>query len=812
MEDEKNKQDESNEASTDKEDVNNLPKPTAQNRFLQFIRDNKGTTIGEQTNYYGIGIKDPTAIWEFAGTKAIYGIEKKEIKQYADCLIENRLVVLHCEDKGIIQNTIEDIVDYIIKREGINDFQKRLFSIQGKDDDVDKDKPFKENQESITLSTFSQENFNKGKVCFIQTKLIQSEFFKSLFIEEEESFDSTKAELRRKNIFFICYVRDKSLLNTIINKRHASFSKKNDSIERIFFFSLFSIPFLPIILQFHFKKRWREFHDIILTQKEQGFWGKNKTESDLYEVISGYLKEGISSLEREIERRRNNDFHSELIGKAEKLPFDQKTHQHILFITAFFPEITTTEYKLIAKLLLNGKTTEIANQIDHQKAGNEKNLVNEPKIINLFEEWENNGDEILSSCQVISYEHSSGRKYFDFKEPELKDEVRTIFQKRHFLFFEEQFQQIIGSGIFFETNISKPFLQNLLQNITNIIPFDPDLYGLNLLHWIFIRIFTDNKIQLKKKLEELNEEEIEVVNNYIEKKAFESEIGFNRLLDLMRLMLDKSELLRQQVQDFIEFLFQKELFLVVLRIVEDLQDFSHINAMVWIKRILNQKGAKGEIHYECIKSLYRISKLNTYETFDILEKIQKWWLHKPSNGSLSLCQANSILLILFLANPLYGRFPLINYGKWPSKFFLFNFKEENAKDVWKFLIQWLFHPDMVKAYKVADNQRITSDINVEEVLTKAQAFILESWYLILNGTNENVELKPLQKNVIDEFYNTLLEEITHVQQIMLKQQWALMTREYMQEVSKYKRKTDYQFTLLFLAKVKACRTLYLKFN
>nr|WP_319570081.1 hypothetical protein [uncultured Draconibacterium sp.] len=813
MEDEKIIQDESNDILTGTENSNGSQKSISTNSIIQTINENKGFSFGEVGNViFNERYRNPTTIWESKTNWSDYKIDKKEIKLYADQLNENRLIVLHCEDKGIIQKTIEDIVDYIIEKNKIKDFQKRLFSIQRKDDDIDNDKPYEENQESITLSTFIQENFAKGEICFIKTKLIQSEFFKSLFIEEKESFEAIKAELSFKNIFFICYVQEQSLLHTIQSKRHSSFSKVSNNIERNFFFALFEIPFLPIILQLHFGEKWTELRDIIISQKDQGLWGKGKTESELYNSISNYLDEGINKLEQEIEKRRKGDFKEKLANKIETLPFNKKVHQHILFITAFFPEISITEFNLLVNMLLEGKTDEQINKVVHKETDNEIKSIDDSNIIQPSEEWENKGDEILHECSIITSTFESGRIYFDFEEPELKDEVKTNFKKRYFLFLQEQFQTIINSGIFFKTKASKQLVHNLLDNLTEMVPYDPYFYGLNLLHWTFVRIFTDNKIQLKKKLEELNAEELSLVNDYVHQKTFEREVSFNRLLDFMRLMLDKSELLSRQVIDFIEFLFQKELFLIVLRIIEELQDASHINALEWIKRILNQKEAKGDIHYECIKSLYRIAKLSTYETFDILEKIQKWWVQRSSNGSLTLYQGNSILIILFFGNPLYGQFPLANYGKWPSKFFLFNFTENNVNDTWKFLVQWLFHYDMVKAYKIVDNQERTSNISIEDILIKVQAFILESWFLILNGIDNSVKLKPLQKKAINEFYSTLTNELSPIQLKKLKHQWALMSREYIQEASKFRRKNNSQLITLFTAKKEACRALYNKFN
>jgi hypothetical protein len=822
--DEKQSRDENIEESTidselDESIEKNMLKYSQNIKLSQSVKSNNGNTIGyinefNNNNYTdeSQGIKDPTTVWKYFSNKTKYRIDEKEIDRYANNLIKNRLIVLQCEDKRVIQNTIEDIVDHIIDKKKIKISQKRLFSIQPKDKDVDDDKPFGENQESITLSTFFQENFAKNKVSFIKIKLIPSEFFKSLFIEEKESFESIKTELISKNIFFICYVQEKALLNTIQSKRQVTYSKDQQSIERKFFFPLHKIPFLPVILQFHFKERWTEIQDILIGQKEQGFWGKNKTDNELYNGIYGYLEEGTYKLEQEIEKRRKGDFREKLVGKIETLPLDQKVHKHILFITAFFPQISISEFKLLVNLLLDGKTEETKIHKNLKGSENDEESKYEPKIIQLTEQWEKQGDEILSYCRIISSSLENGRVYFDFEEPELRDEVLTILQKRHFLFFEDQFQRIINSGIFFETKVSKQFVRNLTENLTNMVPYDPYLYGLNLLHWIFVRIFTQNKIQLKKRLEELSEEELNLMNNYINQQKFEREIGFNRLLDLMRLMLDKSELLSQQVLTFIEFLFQKNLFLVVLRIVEDLQNSSSINAIEWIKRILNQKEAKGEIHYECIRSLYRMAKLSTYETFDVLEKIKRWWSGKNPNGNLSLSQANSILLILFFGNPLFGRFPLSYYGKWPSKYFLFNFNENNVKDTWSFLIQWLFHPNMEQAYKIADNQKRKPDVSIEEILTKVRAFIIESWFLILNGLDKNIKLKPLQKKAITELYNTFINDVPLIQQKRLKRQWALMVREYMHEATKFKRKNNTQLTMLFIAKKEACRTLYNKFN
>lgn len=782
------------------------------NKVIQDINENKGFVIGEVKNFnQNTSVKDPTTIWVLKNNQAEYKINEKEIEHYGKQLIKNRLIVLHCHDKRITQNTIASIVNYIIDKEKIESSVKRLLSIQRKDDDIDENKPFEENQEAVTPTMFINEDFAKGKTCFVKTKLIQSKFFKSLFVEEEDTFNSIRTELSNKKIFFICYVQDNALLNTIHSKRQSSFTNDQSSSGRNFFFPFYEIPFLPVILQFHFKDRWIEFRDTIVNQREQGYWGNEKTDRELYSRIINYLEDGTDKLKQEIDRRRKQEFRKELFSKVETLPFSQKVHKHILFITAFFPLINVTEFNLLVNILLNGKTREKIVQNTENQPKNDDQVNVEIKSIDLSEEWIQQGDEILNECNIATSALENGRLYFDFEEPELKDEVQIVLKKRYFLFSKEQFQTIINSGIIFDPKTSKPLVQSLLDNLCRMIPYDPNFYGINLLNWLFLKIITNNKIQLKKKIEELNEEELEQVNNYINQQKFEREIGFNRLTDLMSLMLGKEELLSQQVLNFIEYLFQEKQFLVVLRIIESLHNSTRIDAIEWIKRILNQKEAKGDIHYECIQSLYNISNLNTYETFDVLEKIQNR-VEGTANHNISLSQANSILLILFIGNPLYGRFPLLHYGKWPSRFFLFNFTKKNISSKWFFLIKWLFHPEMVKAYKIIDNQDTKSNLTIEDILIKVQAFIIESWYLILSGLDKDTKLKPLQKDIIKGLNITLSTHLSPKQKRKIKRQWALTSREYMQEARKFKRKNNPQLTALYTAKKETCRILFNQLN
>ncbi len=739
-------------------------------------------------------------IWPDFDKKLNFKFEKEAIDDYANKLIEQRILLLHCNDQEVGNEAIRLTVSKVINKKRLKEFEKKLLHFDSNGTN--------ESSNQVTLNTLIQNTIASRKTYFIKVNLTSHDFLESLFFSNSENCHSVIEGLIQKRIFIICSVYAPSIIKKIESKPHTQVQ------DNKLFFSYFKIPFLPFLLKYHFNTKWMEYYEQINHQRGKGFWSIDNFE--FHNEIVVLFKQGIHKFISELKHKDNPDFEKSVEENIKELPFSNEIHKSLLYIVTFFPRISVYNFRRLVSVVLGDKelVVNVVDKTQQQKPSNQETQTLEPvpqKVIRLYDLWATKGDTYLQECQIAPSQLESGSITFDFIKTYYREHVESHFQKNYPLFLQDQFVNVLNAGYFFELNVSRQLTDNLLQYIVRIATYDPNQYGANLLLQIFKKIFNPQiPIRLDKRVEDLNEEEQNKLKTYVQKEHIERKEGFARLTELMKLMLDGPEILIKQAILFLWFLFEQKAYFILLEIIKDLRHSAEINEHEWIRAILDQKDIGEKELDECISTLHWLARQNEYKIYDFLNDIRGWIDNEHWGEKYSTSQVHSLLFIFSIGDPLASHFPLRYYGEWPSKFALFiPFTTEKAiVEHWKYLIDWLFAPELKYAYCNIIDCTLFSDSIIEQRLAHIQTFIIESWWLIIKGIDDKSHDK-LQSFALDRLFITLTEKLPLNQLKRLGKHWRMWANEYVQSMNKLKnaKKTAPIIISLYKGKRDTVRTL-----
>jgi hypothetical protein len=764
-----------------------------------------------QINYYG---KDPKKfesgniieeskihliIWPNFDKRFIHEYEKEAINKYADELIQQRLILIQCIDETIRDEAIILTVKKVADKLGLKKYENKLLFL-------DRNKRDGNNNSNLTLKNLVYSLAATDIPCFIKINLIGTEFLESLFLPSIEICHSFTEELEQKGIFIICSFFDPAIAEKIQDNLNVQNRSLASSEKDNLFFPYNEIKFLPILFKSLFKTDWQINYEKIICQQERKLWSKDPQE--FRNEIDKFLKQGAEEFAEELGQREKPDFKKLLDEKINELPFSNELHKSLLYIAAFFPTISIYDFRKLVRIVLGDKEIVFPVERENQQPDNQE--IYTPKLtsvkkVKLYELWIKEGDKYIEECTLEAQQLEAGMITFDFSMAYIREKVKEYFLKKYPLFLQDQFINVLNAGCFFEFDTSKVLIDNIMQYIIQIAAYDPDQYGANLLIQIFRKIFNPElPIQLDNRYEELDLEERSHLDVYIRIKNFERQELFSRSIELMKLMLDNSEILAKQVCKFLEYLFDTENDIILLETLKNIYNSSQINKLEWIQKILNQNNLSDDVYEKSISTLHWLARKSEYGIYDFLKELDTWNDNGQMNGNYSYSQLQSILFILVIGNPLYySHFPLKYYGEWPSKFALFvPFTNENdIVKCWQYLIDWLFSEKLKRAFSIVKKSQQLSVDTIEQKLANIQAFTIESWWLIINGI-DNKQQEVLQTFASDMLVSVLTESLQNEVSKRVCKHWRILANEYMMTINELREENNDNAAIINLYKAK----------
>ncbi len=334
-----------------------------------------------------------------------------ELRDKFNILTKKRIILIDCLDDRVAESAIYCLVD-ICK----GDYAPREILFEGKN---------KPRSDSLGLDIFEDTNklkqINSGKQFAVVIRLNSNSqtFFESMRSSSRYAM-KIKSILTEQEIFLICVIQSE-FIRGLLHK-----PVKNEESENCFYH--WNLDYLlPCLSEVYTQDEAVYLNKHIIEQKEIGLWGKIST-SEFYRLIKHFISQKI--LKDEVEKRNNygGEGITEFLNKINPLDIDQIFTEDIieravLYIAAFFPNLTPPDFDTLVCVLLKGRTITVYNNIkafDSKK--NKKLKLAEEKV--LVDIWRESADSILSKCKLKTVTTKGSGRYIEFSNPYLRQALK----------------------------------------------------------------------------------------------------------------------------------------------------------------------------------------------------------------------------------------------------------------------------------------------------------------------------------------------------------------------------------------------------
>lgn len=705
---------------------------------------------------------DPTTLLP-GKPNSLFGASE-EVNQMVERLKEYRVLVTDCFD----DDTLEVAVYALIERVDLKGtYEKRMLAFEGG------------NSERLDLRlellTYSCDKIGRGEKLIVVIDNVtkeKSEFLDSMFTGR--LYARRMVEILAKRDIFLIYMTKPMSLQVRLQQEKTNFH-----------FAHWNIPFLPHLLGRHFSSfEAEELEQQIVEQRKRGLWDESNSDIEFYELVSGYMRIGPQRLREEVKKRQTDGSRtrSEVLNdlktvKPEALfTGDNEVKEVVLFVATFLPKLTLRDFEFVVGLLLQGRTAPV--QIESQiitEQGDVKTIKKQEKK-QLAEFWQQDADRILQECYLKAVRSDKLPQVIDFSLPYLRKEIRKFLEQEYPMYLQRQFERIQESGLLFNPSVSNRLTDNVICISVDMALSDPNYYGKD---WLIGTV-----VGLKHALdfETVPGDEFELFLRILERIRGEKikRLVFARLSDLIRHMLNYAQL-QEAIEDFLRDLISTKHHDVVLEIVLEiarrLRFVPQFDALGWLKRLLDQGNA--EIRDKTYLSLHEQAKQCGPRVYELLEAV-KTWVPERDRKFEEYSPSNRYALqfiIEYCSNTTSALDPKY-YGAWPSKYPLFatlEGTEDSAKDRFRDMADWLFHPGM-KSW-INDNLG-DKDVIINVLL----AAFIEEWSVILCGLKGQPH--PEAVSLSDILLQEVIAATNDFQQKGLINYWRYKRGDYLQEINR----------------------------
>lgn len=628
------------------------------------------------------------------------------IDRYYDTLRRENIVLINCYDQDVSDAALCAIVDRI----KLEDKYKRFLDFHKMDVDPT----------SITIDLFLK---NKSisetfEIIVIDGRGDNSQtFFESLFNGSRLRSEPIKKRLKDNKFFLICILKP-----SYIQERFKSKKERPD-------FAFWDVPYLEARLQELFPNDHREIDTEIHQQRERGLWSSDDAEfyNDFVDCLSS------DKLQEEIEKRKQLKNGRELaqlvtessdINALSLFKDDDPLKKVVLYVAAYFSELSPSDFFRIVSLLLGEKTATFTTSTQLKTKKGKIKQIEQQEEKRLMEIWQNNPDKILKECCLKTSQLNSSVRIITFASPYLRKEIISLFEQESSIFLVNQFNNLMRLGLLFHP--SEKVTNNVIDLAVEMALSYPEQYGKDWLTQMIVAIThqlhmeVDPNVSLEELFKQIWEKiELENLKRFV----------YIRITKLLRKLLAHNQLQSTAI-GFLNQLFEWQHHQMLFDIVKHLRFVESFNMYSWLKRLIDE--SRKEVQDSVFKYLLQqADSCDHHSLFLLLQTINSWL---PEKEKENYSPSNRLALRFLIEYSAYTirllEFDL--YGQYPSQYSLFTeFEESSAKERFKFLFDWLFHEGMPTVLKEEEHDLIDA--------------LLTEWYLIINGFAK----EPKDKKIAD---------------------------------------------------------------
>lgn len=530
-------------------------------------------------------------------------------------------------------------------------------------------------------------------VLLIDALHSQAETFPASILGNCARIEAAKQDLRNSKL----------LLVVVINHQYAT--EKNLSLPTLYkSFSYWNIPFLEPFFENVF-----DDHENLLAEIAKQRAGKKWEEDELsftQQVINYYVNDKLRDV---IDNGGPKDPETFAESKLKTTCPVQKT---VLYTATFFNEITSPEFCRVVEALL-GTRTQLMDAPDISRNGTTpaKTKIEVP----LRRLWDEEKDKIFTELLVETSTSTDSPRTVSLAEYNLADPLRKRFEKYHRFYLMDQFRALQRTGIFFYPSLR--VAKNATQLAVELAQLYPDEFNEG---WI---------VALVKCIREYygegasdGDQADNTMFRFLSKThpgAFN--VAFARVSEVCQRFLEVPQQ-KNVVPNSLEYLMQTGYQHEVLLLIKQLKFNQDFDDWYWLKQLLNRGNSKTQY----LTSNYIISYLKQMGTrvYDGLKKIGAW-LPPTERSTYSEFELFIFRVLIKYCLDTTDAFKEKHYGKWPSRYALFNLTdEESANTNLSLLARWLLHPGV---------DRTLAGLNVGTRITLI-GILLAEWSFILLGT------------------------------------------------------------------------------
>jgi hypothetical protein len=474
-------------------------------------------------------------------------------------------------------------------------------------------------------------------------------------------------------------------------------------------FPQWNLDFLKQLLKYHFPDH-AGLEERILSQRKRGKW--NKDDITFCEEIDTLIRNNqlLEQIDL-LEQADSSEQAPETIRAESLFAGNDPIADTAMYVATFFPKFSPQDFKQVVKSLLGERTMTVSETVYKQTGNGAAEPVEVQKEVSLCKIWQENADKILKRCQLEAVSSRDSIRTISFSDPALKEKVKEYFELERSLFLEDQFENVQSQGLLFHQSAK------VNESVTRLIAEQAASYPGNFDGDLLIGIIK-KLTQTDQSAGALEAPELQFITRM---QGDRQGWVYTRISELLRRMLEYPAL-KDTPDDFLRRLISLKLHDSVLNIVKRLQFAPEFDLLHWLKQLLDQGSEDAQLRtYLFLYGYVKKTGPAIYETLGALER----WLPSADRDAKSYSRSNHYALRLLMEhcwetalsyNPNY-------HGSQPCLYPLFAIKDSNtAKDNFKLLSRWLFHPGMPSIWE-DDTDFLTS-------------IIIAQWVFILAGPTE----------------------------------------------------------------------------
>jgi len=673
-----------------------------------------------------------------------YHPSKEELQSMVARLIEDQLILISSSFDEYALDTAWAVIEAL--RLSVSRSECRITF----DDLVTRDVEF-------SLQSLCQQwaDTDKETVLLVEALHSQANTFPDSVIGTSSRVDAARQDLKNSKLLLVVVINHEYAIEKKLSQRNLSYKA----------FSYWNIPFLQPFFNGLFGNHEQLVAEIT---KQRHKW--EAAESKFTQQIINYYEEG--RLLEVIQSGGPEDPHTAAESMLKKACPVQKT---VLYTATFFDEITSPEFCCVVESLL-GTRTMLMEAPDMRANGSTPTPANIE--VPLRRLWDETKDDIFTDLLIETTTGTDSPRTVSLSEFNLGDPLRKFFEKRHRFYLLDQFKALQYSGIFFYPSLR--LAQNTTKIAVEMAQLYPDEFDEGWIVALVMRISEYFAVDASGKKPIAEDAMFRFLAN-TQPGAFN--LAFARVSEICKCFL-KSPRQKRVVPNSLEYLMKTGYEQEVLWLIKQLKFNPEFDDWYWLKQLLH----RGDFHTKYLTYNYILSYLKQMGTgvYDGLKKIETW-LPPIERSHYSDFDTFMFRILIKYCLDTIGRFNEKHYGKWPSRYALFNLPDaETANANLPLLVRWLLHPGV---------DDTLAGLNIVGTRVALLAILFAEWSFILLGTpavsqaasdsSEHEKQTPAQESPADWSGAQLLEllikelvgQLDSVQRLELLKYWTHLESE-----------------------------------